>query len=155
VLVIIRNITPRKQAELKLQRQLQRERLFNQLIQAINTSLDLPTLFDVAVREVGAVLQAARVTLYQYLPAEAVWLGIASHSRFPNLPNNLNLRLPDSRDFMVFDHLKRLQIFHVQDPEQIADPFAIYEKREYHLGPWLVIPVACQGKVWGAYPCGA
>jgi hypothetical protein len=51
--MIIRNITPRKQAELKLQRQLQRERLFNQLIQAINTSLDLPTLFDVAVREVG------------------------------------------------------------------------------------------------------
>jgi GAF domain-containing protein len=95
------------------------------------------------------VLQAARVTLYQYLPAEAVWLGIASHSRFPNLPNNLNLRLPDSRDFMVFDHLKRLQIFHVQDPEQIADPFAIYEKREYQLGPWLVIPVACQEQMWG------
>ncbi|MFS8970954.1 GAF domain-containing protein [Synechococcus sp. 'PEA 65AY6A-5F PE A'] len=150
VLMIIRNITPRKQAELKLQRQLQRERLFSQLIQAINASLDLPTLFDVAVREVRAVLQAARVTLYQYLPAEAVWLGVASYVQSPDLPTALHLHIPDSPDIVAIQYLKQLQVFHAPDPEQVLDPFAIYEKREYHLGPWLVIPVACQGKVWGA-----
>jgi signal transduction histidine kinase/PAS domain-containing protein len=150
VLMIIRNITPRKQAELKLQRQLQRERLFSQLIQAINASLDLPTLFDVAVREVRAVLQAARVTLYQYLPAEAVWLGVASYVQSPDLPTALHLHIPDSPDIVAIQYLKQLQVFHAPDPEQVLDPFAIHEKREYHLGPWLVIPVACQGKVWGA-----
>jgi len=154
VLVIIRNITPRKQAELKLERQLQRERLFNQLIQAINASLDLPTLFDVAVRGVGSVLQAARVTLYQYLPAEAVWVGVANYRGLDSLPSTLNRRIPDEDKFTVIRHLKSLQTFHVSDPEDLSDPsqaLRIFrqERQRYQLGPWLVIPVACQGKVWG------
>ncbi len=163
MLVIVRDITSRKQTELRLQQRIERERLLNQLVQAINTSLDLSTLFDVAVREVGQVLGAARVTLYQYLPTEAVWVGIASHSQSPDLPSTWNLRVPDSSEFVVIDHLKRLQIFCVQDPEQVSDSsptfqIALQEKQNHQLGPWLVIPMvlrtshsekAHEGHLWG------
>ena len=144
------DITERKQAELKLQQQVQREKLFSRLIQAISTSLDLPTLFEVAVREVGQVLQAARVTLYQYLPEERVWVGIVGHVRSPDVPNLLHLRIPDDPEIPTNQQLQRLQVFHVADPQQVADPFALQERQDHQLGPWLGIPVACQGKLWGA-----
>ncbi|MCJ2541302.1 GAF domain-containing protein [Thermostichus vulcanus] len=154
MLVIVRDITSRKQTELRLQQRIEREKLLNQLVQAINTALDLPTLFEVAVCSVRQVLGAARVTLYQYLPAEAVWVGIASDGDFETLPSTLNLRVPDNSEFVVIDHLKQLQIFCVQDPEQVADSsptfqIALQEKQKYQLGPWLVVPVAHQGHLWG------
>ncbi len=144
------DITERKQAELKLQQQVQREKLFGRLIQAISTSLDLPTLFEVAVREVGQVLQAARVTLYQYLPEERVWVAIVGHVRSPDVPNLLHLRIPDDPEIPAIQQLQRLQVFHVADPQQVSDPFALQERQDRQLGPWLRIPVACQGKLWGA-----
>ncbi len=144
------DITERKQAELKLQQQVQREKLFGRLIQAISTSLDLPTLFEVAVQEVGQVLQAARVTLYQYLPGEGVWVGIAGYVRSPDVPSALHLRIPDDPEIPAIQQLKRLQVFHVGDPQQVADPFALRERQDYQLGPWLRIPVARQGELWGA-----
>ncbi|MGQ9837797.1 MAG: ATP-binding protein [Cyanobacteriota bacterium] len=163
MLVIVRDITSQKQTELRLQQQVEREKLFNQLLQAINTSLDLPTLFEVAVQKVCQLLGAAQVTLYQYLPAEAVWVGIASAGDFEKLPSALNLRLSDSNEFTVIDHLKRLQIFCVQDPEQVSDSsaafqIALQEKQEHQLGPWLAIPMvlrtsdsenAHQNHLWG------
>ncbi len=150
MLLIVRDITNRKQAELKLQQQVQREKLFNRLMQAINGSLDLPTLFEVAVQEVGQVLQAARVTLYQYLPAERVWVGIAGYVRSPDVPSALHLRIPDDPEIPAIQHFKWLQVFHVPDPRQVSDPFALQERQDHQLGPWLGIPVACQGKLWGA-----
>ncbi|MEN9223751.1 MAG: PAS domain-containing protein, partial [Thermostichus sp. BF3_bins_97] len=135
------DISERKQTELKLQKRIEREQVLNQLVQAINASLDLPTLFEVAVQQVGRVLQAARVTLYQYLPGEGVWVGIASHRESADLPSTLNLRVPDTHEFRVIDHLKRLQVFCVQDPEQAADSSpnfqtVLREKHEHQLGPW-------------------
>ncbi|MFS8877858.1 GAF domain-containing protein [Synechococcus sp. H55.8] len=144
------DITKRKQAELKLQQQVQREKLFNRLIQAISTSLDLPALFEVAVQEVGQVLQAARVTLYQYLPTEKVWVGIAGYVRSPDVPSTLQMRIPDDPQIPTIQQLQQLQVFHVADPQQVSDPFALQERQDHQLGPWLTIPVACQGKLWGA-----
>lgn len=154
MLVMVRDITARKQAELKLQQQVQREKLFNRLMQAINGSLDLPTLFEVAVQEVGQVLQAARVTLYQYLPEERVWVAIVGHVRSPEVPSFLHLRIPDDPEIPAIQQLKRLQVFHVRDPQQVADSFALQERQDHQLGPWLGIPVACQGKLWGALALG-
>ncbi len=150
MLVMVRDITARKQAELKLQQQVQWEKLLNRLMQALNGSLDLTTLFEVAVREVGQVLQAARVTLYQYLPEERVWVAIVGHVRSPEVPNLLHLRIPDDPEIPTIQQLKRLQVFHVPDPQQVADSFALQERQDHQLGPWLGIPVACQGKLWGA-----
>ncbi|MCF2971254.1 GAF domain-containing protein [Synechococcus sp. Nb3U1] len=154
MLVIVRDITSRKQTELRLQQRIEREKLLNQLVQAINTALDLPTLFEVVVRSVRQVLGAARITLYQHLPAEAVWVGIASARDPDHLPSTLNLRVPDTNEFVVIDHLKRLQIFCVQDPEQVSDPSPTFqrvleEKQNHQLGPWLVVPVAHHGQLWG------
>ncbi len=148
------DITERKQAELKLQQQVQREKLLNRLMRAINGSLDLTTLFEVAVQEVGQVLQAARVTLYQYLPEERVWVAIVGHVRSPEVPNLLHLRIPDDPEIPTIQQLKRLQVFHVRDPQQVADSFALQERQDHQLGPWLGIPVACQGKLWGALALG-
>ncbi len=154
MLVIVRDITSHKQVQLKLQQQIERERLLNQLARAINAAVDLPTLFQVTLCSARQVLRAARVSLYQYRPAEGVWVGVASDGDFETLPSTGNWRVPDSKDSVVMDHLKRLQVFCVQDPEEVADTSPLTEgvlpeKQDHQLGPWLVVPVAHQGRLWG------
>ncbi|MEN9238199.1 MAG: GAF domain-containing protein, partial [Thermostichus sp. DG_1_6_bins_120] len=148
------DISDRKQLELQLQQRMEREKLLNQMVRAIQSSLELPTLFEMAMRGARQVLQAAQATLYQYLPEAEKWVGLAGDGEWVDLPRILNFQAPEGS--RVIDHLQRQQVFCLPTLAQATNssPGPGVEStptgdREDRLGPWLVVPIAHQGQLWG------
>ncbi|WP_448564843.1 PAS domain S-box protein [Trichothermofontia sp.] len=69
VLVMIRDITARKQAELALQQQAERERLMTEITHRIRQSLDVYEVLNTTVLAVRQFLQADRVLIYRLYPS--------------------------------------------------------------------------------------
>ncbi len=83
----------RKRTEQALQRQLQREQLFNKIAKQINKSLDLNEILTTVVTEVRQILQVERVLIFQRHPdgsAEVVQESVDS-----GLSATFGLRFPD------------------------------------------------------------
>jgi PAS domain S-box-containing protein len=68
VLVIVRDITLRKRAELALQASAERERTVTRVIQRIRQSLDLSEIFNVTTQELRHLLNCDRVVIYRFNP---------------------------------------------------------------------------------------
>ncbi|MBI4785249.1 MAG: PAS domain S-box protein [Oscillatoriophycideae cyanobacterium NC_groundwater_1537_Pr4_S-0.65um_50_18] len=110
----IQDISDRKQAEIRLQQQSDREHLVNSISQRIRASLNLQEILNTTVSEVHQVLQADRVLVYRILPdntgqtiAESVSAGwpvildqIFPEERFP--PENYS-RYVQGRVFALSD----------------------------------------------------
>lgn len=62
------DISDRKKAEQTIEQQAQRERLLRETNQRISQSLDLPTIFDTASREICNCLQGSRVGIFKFYP---------------------------------------------------------------------------------------
>ncbi|MCY7323148.1 MAG: GAF domain-containing protein, partial [Phormidesmis sp. CAN_BIN36] len=64
-MVVLRDVTERKQAETQLKHQAEQERLLKDISWRIRHSLDLNDILSTAVAEVRSLLQVERVTVYQ------------------------------------------------------------------------------------------
>ncbi len=73
ILTTYRDITQRKQAEVALQQQTQRERLVAEIAQRIRSSLNLKEILSTTVAEVRQFLQTERVFIYRFEPD---WSGV-------------------------------------------------------------------------------
>jgi PAS domain-containing protein len=73
ILATYRDITERKQAEVALQQQTERERLVTQIAQRIRQSLNLEEILQTTVAEVRQFLQTERVFIYRFEPD---WSGV-------------------------------------------------------------------------------
>ncbi|MEM0979816.1 MAG: PAS domain S-box protein, partial [Cyanobacteria bacterium P01_H01_bin.58] len=71
VLVVVRDITERKQAERIFHGQAAREKLLREVGQRIRESLDLQTIFETACQEIRTVLQADRVGIFRFYPSSS------------------------------------------------------------------------------------
>jgi PAS domain S-box-containing protein len=72
VLAVCKDITERKQAEIALQRMVERERFITTLAQNIRQTLDLGEILTTTVEEVRQFLQVDRVLIYRFNPG---WSG--------------------------------------------------------------------------------
>ncbi len=73
ILTTYRDITERKQAEVSLQQQTERERLVTEIAQRIRQSLNLEEILRTTVAEVRQFLQTERVFIYRFEPD---WSGV-------------------------------------------------------------------------------
>lgn len=66
LICVCRDITERKQAEVVLAKQLQRELLLSQITYEIRQSLDSQSIFQIAAAQIGLAFQANRCGIYSY-----------------------------------------------------------------------------------------
>lgn len=150
VLLVARNATHRKQSELALQQRVERQLALKRVVQLIRNSLDLNTIFNTTVQEVGDVLQIEQADVVRYLPAQSTWLNLADYRRTPEIPSGLGLEIPDAGN-LIAARLKQGQIVEIEDYQQYDDE-ANRPLRDIYVygGNWLHVPLWVEGQVWGA-----
>nr|WP_290222466.1 GAF domain-containing protein [Trichocoleus desertorum] len=156
VLAFLNDITERKQAETQLQQlyqqtqsQAQRERALNGFTQAVRSSLNIERIFAIASQEIGPMLQIDYVSILQYLPERQVWLNVAEYEQQPGLvPEGIGMEIPDANNPLA-DRLKQLEVVRIDNTQVLEDPINAGLAEEYP-GAWLLIPLHCQGNLWGS-----
>jgi diguanylate cyclase (GGDEF)-like protein/PAS domain S-box-containing protein len=88
------NITIRKQAQIALQQQMERERMVTAIAQRLRQSLDLDKILNTTVADVRQFLQTDRVIIYRFYPD---WSGIViSESVAEDWQPLLNMEITDN-----------------------------------------------------------
>ncbi|MEQ9550854.1 MAG: GAF domain-containing protein [Coleofasciculus sp. G3-WIS-01] len=124
-----------------------RERVLNQVTQAIRCSLDLTTVFETTVREIGELLPVDRAQIVQYLPESQCWLSVAEYRRSPEDRSNLGLEIPD-QDHPLAERLKQLEII-TEDRSTFSQGLA-----EDLPGAWLWVPLHFNSQILGSLALG-
>ncbi|MGC8713060.1 MAG: GAF domain-containing protein [Leptodesmis sp.] len=149
VLLVGRDVTRRRQAELALKHRAEQQAALNRVVQMIRNSLDLNTIFTTTVREVGEVLQIHQADIVRYLPERGIWLNLADYRHVPGMPSGLGLEIPDAGN-SIAAQLKQGQIVEIEDYQQYDDKANRPLKAIYtYGGNWLHIPLWGEGQVWG------
>jgi PAS domain S-box-containing protein len=155
--LVVRDVTDRKQAEIILKTQAQKEQALNRVVQAIRNSLDLTTIFATAVAEIGNALQVERVSMAEYVPTESLWRIIAEYRQTPELVIGLGLEIADQGGF-VSQHIKRGEMVCIDNASQHEDPI-VQSLAVTFPGSWLIMPLsnvlansasAFASPVWGS-----
>jgi PAS domain S-box-containing protein len=142
------DITDRKIAELALERQTQQERAFNDVVQAVRSSLNLETIFVRAAESISAFL-AGEVAIVQYLPAEECWRHQVVFNQGTREVAKLHIDVPDA-DNPFAERLRRFEIVQVDNTATIQDSVnrRLAETTPYRA--WLIVPIRVEGAVWGS-----
>lgn len=144
------DVTERKQLELELKQRSQREQMLNQVIQAIRRSLDLPTIFETAVRETASLLGLSRVWIAKYLPAEQCWLLQAEYVP-PGSPVSqrlLGLRIPHKGNPIARQLMQGVSV-RLDDNRQAQGE--VNQKLAAEMpGRWLLVPLKIGEGIWGS-----
>ncbi|MGB3190289.1 MAG: diguanylate cyclase [Limnoraphis sp.] len=146
---IILDISDRKQAELLLQRQTQQEKAFNQVVQLIRNSLDLTTIFSIAVQQAAQLIDVKQVAIVQYQPENKYWIHLATYSRDANIPDTTGYKISDQNNPFAA-RLKQGKIVIVNDTNTIEDQINKTITQEFP-GSWLLIPLIVNGRIWGSF----
>lgn len=148
-LLIVRDISARKQAEFALQRQLEKEQTLNRVIQAVRNSLDLNTIFSTAVTEVANFLQVDQVGIVQYLPQQRIWRCVAEHLSHSSVSSIQGLEVPDEGNQIAL-RLKQLQVVRINDTYSLEfNDTVTQELAELYPGSWLLVPLQIGAGLWG------
>ncbi|TVQ21358.1 MAG: PAS domain S-box protein [Leptolyngbya sp. DLM2.Bin15] len=110
------DITQRKQTELQIRYQVQREQGLNHVIRTIRQSLDLDTIFATATHAIGALLPANHVQIWQCLIAQGYWKNRVDHRRHPDLFDGSTLEI--ALDHPLSQRLLQQRFMRVDHPEQ-------------------------------------
>jgi PAS domain S-box-containing protein len=130
------------------QQQAQRERALNHVIQAIRNSLNLNTIFDTTVAELGGLLQVDQANILQYLPNQSVWMIVASYSQnLETTPSYVGLEVPDEGP--IANSLKRLEIIRLDDANTLEDELSQILAQTFP-GAWLTVPLQIGNSIWGS-----
>jgi PAS domain S-box-containing protein len=151
VLAIVRDIRDRKQAELRLQQQVEQERLLGSITQRMRASLNLEEILNTTVEEIHQILQSDRVLVYRVFPGGT---GAAiAESVLPNLPKILEIVFPEE----VFpeenyDRYVRGRVYNLRDREdknQFVLPCLVEFLAEIQVRAKLVVPIVQNQTLWG------
>lgn len=130
------------------QSQAKRERAINQVTQAIRSSLDLTTVFETAVREIGELLDVDRAKIVQYLPERQCWLHVSEYCKSKDAPDSLGEEIPDENN-PIAERLKRLKVVRIQDTQTLDDEIN-KGLAEVFPGAWLMVPLHFGSRVLGS-----
>lgn len=149
VLLLVRDISDRNQAEMALRQHIEREQSIGRVVQAIRQSLDLHTILTAAATEIAQLLKVDQAAVVQYLPERQCWQHVAIYKQQPDLPNKVGLEVPDAGN-PIAAQLKRREIVKVVDTAQLGN--TINQKIAQRLpGAWLLAPVIVGNVVWGSF----
>ena len=167
---LLTDISDRKNYETQLEQQRQREKSLSMVIQAVRQSLDLQTVFATIVKEVGLILEAQEVGLYEYQETAQVWCNVwqgreqcctpdqARHIQ--QYAQSLNLETPPHSPWMerlsqiphadnrVTQRLMLGEVICLLDTRQVSDPIMAPIVKAYP-GCWLLVPLTVEDQVWG------
>lgn len=144
---IARNITERKQAEETLRLQSQREQALNRVLQSIRRSFELSEIFSKAVREIGILLNAARVDVLEYREGSRRWLSAAEYATDSEVAPDIPLGF-DDRAGTLPGQLRQLDIVCTTTPQELGATLPA-EFANAYTGAWMVVPLFVEQKVWG------
>ncbi|MBW4470381.1 MAG: GAF domain-containing protein [Stenomitos rutilans HA7619-LM2] len=148
VLLLVRDISDRKQAETASWQRAEREQAISRVVQTIRQSLDLHTILTAAATELTQLLKVDQAAVVQYLPERNCWVYVASHRQQPDLFDDLGLEITD-QDNPFAAQLKRREIIKVADAASLSkgtnQGFA-----QKLPGAWLLVPVIVGDTVWGS-----
>ncbi len=143
------DITNRKQAELALRQQLERERLTIAIAQRIRESLDLEAILNTTVAEVQQLLAADRVLVYRVWPngtGSAIAEAVA-----PSWTKVLNIVFPEEVfPKEIYHQYVAGKIYALADREngQVL-PCLVEFLKSLQVKAKLVVPILQQGTLWG------
>ncbi|RZM79311.1 PAS domain S-box protein [Leptolyngbya iicbica] len=142
------DITERKIAELALAKQTQQERAFNEVAQAVRSSLELDTIFVEAAAAISDFL-TGEVAIVQYLPAEGCWRHQVVYSQGNRQVTKQYVDVPDA-DNPFAQQLKRLEVVQVDNTGTIDDPINRHLAADSRYRAWLMVPIGVEGVIWGS-----
>lgn len=148
---IFRNITQRKQAEVRLQQQAEQQRLLGSVTQRMRSSLNLDEILNATVEEVHQVLKSDRVLVYRVFPGGT---GAAiAESVLANWPKILNIVFPEEV-FPEENYARYLQgrIYALSDRQaenQSVLPCLVEFLAEIQVRAKLVVPIIQNQTLWG------
>lgn len=141
------DITERKEGEITLQQQIERERVTVAIAQRIRESLELEEILNTTVAEVQQLLATDRTLVLRFLPddtsrviAEAVAPGWPSilHGIFSSLPNKIHSRYLRGGTYAICDREKQKTLFSLVDLMV-----------ELEVEAKLVVPIIQKDTLWG------
>lgn len=154
------DITDRKNIELLLHQQLEKERLLVSVLSRIRDSLDLEAMLTITVQEVRQVIQASRILIYQLHPDRSGEVVAEAHN--PDCASMLNRTFPS--EALPPERLCRYlqgEIYAVDDSTrlELAD-CARQFMQEFQIRAKLVVPIVQQDHklLWGlivAHQCAS
>jgi PAS domain S-box-containing protein len=160
IMVIVRDITQRQQAEEALRqseaqfRQLaQREELLNQLANLLRNSLDVNTILETAVQEIRSLLQIDRCLFVWYRPfaEEPAW-DVVKEAKIPTIPSFLG-HSPASETSVTQKFINR-EMLRVDNLATATDP----GEQELYMGAGytalLALPIQASSGEIGLLICG-
>jgi len=125
-----------------------RERVLNQVTQAIRRSLDLTTVFETAVQEIGELLPVDRAEIVQYAPERQCWLSVAEYRRSLEDSSMLGQEIPD-QNHPLAERLKQLEIIRIEDTSTFNQDLA-----QDFPGAWLWVPLHFNSQILGSLSLG-
>ncbi|HEY9646623.1 MAG TPA: GAF domain-containing protein, partial [Chroococcidiopsis sp.] len=129
--------------------QAQRQQILNCILQTIRHSLDLPTIFQAVVNDVGVQMQMEHVQITQYLPEREVWVVRGAYSQAPHqFPADTTLEIAD-RGNLIAAQLKLGNTVQLADASLATDPVN-QELAQTFPGAWLIVPLQMGDSVWGS-----
>jgi PAS domain S-box-containing protein len=153
------DITERKQAELALQQQTERERLLMSIAHRIRQSLNLEDILNTAVAEVRQFLQTDRVLIYRFEPERSDVVAVESVA--PNYRSILGSPpIHDPREEPHFQYYKRGHIEATENIQTILSlqPSQLDFLKYFQIEARLVVPILQAEELCGllvAHQCSA
>ena len=144
---IARDITAQKQAEGSLRQQSQREQALNRVLQSIRHSLELAEIFSKAVREIGSLLDAARVDVLEYREDSHLWVSAAEYAADTDAAPDFPLEF-DDRTGNIPQQLRQLDLVCAASPDELGATLPATFAQAYP-GAWMLVPLFVERKVWG------
>lgn len=150
ILTTYRDITQRKQAEVALQQQIQRERLVDEIAQRIRSSLNLEEILSTTVAEVRQFFQTERVFIYRFEPD---WSGVVVvESVAPGWSPLLGMKVKDlffaevaNRDLYKQDRVKAIEDIYTANLSQYHIDFL----SDLQVRANLVVTILQEQHLWG------
>ncbi len=134
-----KEISDLKRLEAELRRQAQREKNLNHVIQAIRNSLDLDSIFQTTVTEVGKFLQIDYALIHQLNEEREIWKPIAEYRQRPSLPSFLELDIPDPNNPITLQ-LKQRKSVCITDTNTLEDEINRQIAAMFP-GAWFIMPI--------------
>jgi PAS domain S-box-containing protein len=154
VFSIIRDITDRKQAEVRLQALLKRTQLLNHISTEIRNSLDLDTILQNAVNAIFAEIEIDLCTFVWYHPdTEPHSLEVVKEQKNPQLASWLGYYPMDNFP-LLFEQMVQGKIYRLDQVANSSDEPLKAWCEQAGLGTYLILPIHTSGVRMGGFEMG-
>ena len=147
LICVCRDITERKQAEVVMAKQLQRELLLSQITYEIRQSLDSQSIFQIAASQIGLAFQANRCAIYSYETESSTRVPLVAEHLEVGFTSLWGIEIPIENNAyleIILEADRAISSPNINEEPVLADILPIY--KEVQLKSMLSIRTSYQGK---------